>query len=90
MSETFRFLNVAHGLHDDVLYSEAETAIFSGRSKSSLAKDRCLGRGLPFHKIFAAVKYRGSDIRKFVEATRVDPAAKTVDSALPPSHDVVT
>ncbi|WP_072394300.1 DNA-binding protein [Hyphomicrobium sp. CS1GBMeth3] len=52
-------------------YSDAEAGQAIGRTRSTLATDRCKRRGLPYTKLGRKVFYRGRDIIEFVERNRV-------------------
>lgn len=46
-----------------------------GVSPKSLANDRCRGRGIPYVKIGAAVRYALADVLAYEEASRVEAVA---------------
>jgi hypothetical protein len=53
---------------DDRWVSEKELAPLIGRGMSTIRKDRMFGRGVPFVKIGGSIRYRLSDVVKFMEA----------------------
>jgi hypothetical protein len=50
------------------LLDEHECARITGRSVASLRRDRLLGKGCPYVKLCALVRYRPSDVRVFIES----------------------
>ena len=55
------------------LLTEAQMAQIMGRSLSSLRKDRCYGRGVPFYKLGGMVRYRVGDLLEYIDQHRVVP-----------------
>lgn len=55
----------SHGL--EALIDEYEYSRITGRSLASTRRDRLLGQGCPYVKLMGLVRYRPSDIRKFLE-----------------------
>ena len=49
------------------LLDERAYAHFTGRSVASVRRDRLLGKGCPFAKLGALVRYRPEDIRIHIE-----------------------
>jgi predicted DNA-binding transcriptional regulator AlpA len=49
------------------LLSTEECAEITGRSVGSLLRDRILGRGCPFVKLGHLVRYRPSDVKRYIE-----------------------
>lgn len=49
------------------LVNEYEYAKITGRSVASARRDRMLGMGCPHVKLGALVRYRPSDIRRYIE-----------------------
>jgi excisionase family DNA binding protein len=50
------------------LLSDYEVARVTGRSRSTLQKDRVAGGGIPFVRIGRLVRYRQSDVTAYLEA----------------------
>lgn len=56
----------------NTMLNEVETAEFLGMAKQTLAVWRCTGRyGLPFVKVGRSVRYRLSDLEKFLASRTV-------------------
>jgi hypothetical protein len=53
--------------------NDHEVALLVGKSVQSLRNDRYLGKGVPYFKVGRAVRYRGGDVLKWLEAQRVEP-----------------
>ena len=51
--------------------SEKEVSEITGRSLSTLRKDRFKGRGIPYVKFGRLVRYSDSDVQKYMEARKV-------------------
>ena len=49
------------------LLNEHELAEITGRSVASIRRDRLLGKGCPYVKLGASVKYRPEDVRVHLE-----------------------
>ena len=49
------------------LLNEYQTEKITARKVASLRRDRLLGRGIPYVKLMGLVRYRPSDIRRFIE-----------------------
>jgi hypothetical protein len=49
------------------LLDEFEYARITGRSVSSVRRDRLLGSGCPYVKLGALVRYRPADVRSYLE-----------------------
>ena len=49
------------------LLDEYEYSKITGRSVPSVRRDRLLGKGCPYVKLQALVRYRPSDVRQFLE-----------------------
>ena len=52
------------------LLDEYEFLRLTGRSVGSARRDRLLGRGCPFIKLGALVRYRPADVRDYIERNR--------------------
>ena len=52
----------------DTLLTDRDLALITGRSRSTLQKDRVLGRGIPFIKIGRLVRYRESVVAATLDA----------------------
>ena len=52
----------------DTLLSDREVARITGRARSTLQKDRCVGRGIPYVRVGALVRYRESDVAAWLAA----------------------
>jgi predicted DNA-binding transcriptional regulator AlpA len=50
----------------DTLLSDRDVAKIIGRARSTLQKDRVIGRGIPFVRIGALVRYRRSDVEAYI------------------------
>jgi hypothetical protein len=50
----------------DPLLSDREVSRLIGRARSSLQKDRVTGDGIPFVRIGGLVRYRQSDVARYV------------------------
>lgn len=53
---------------------EKEVFKMTGRATQTLRNDRCRGRGIPYSKIGASIRYRIEDVVSFMESRRVVPA----------------
>jgi predicted DNA-binding transcriptional regulator AlpA len=51
---------------DDELINDREVARVIGRSVATVRNDRLHGRGVPFVKVGRLVRYRKSDVRKYI------------------------
>ncbi len=71
------------GLEPDVIYTEVEVAALLKCSRIKLRTDRMKGRGIPFFYIGSSVRYRGSDIVAYLEASRAIHALQKSASILP-------
>jgi hypothetical protein len=49
------------------MLNEYEVEEISGRSVGSLRRDRLFGKGIPYVKLGALVRYRPSDVRDYIE-----------------------
>lgn len=52
----------------ETLISDRELSELTGRSRSSLQKDRLTGKGVPFVRIGRLVRYRTSDVQDWLKA----------------------
>jgi predicted DNA-binding transcriptional regulator AlpA len=52
----------------ETLLSDRELSRLTGRSRSSLQKDRLTGSGIPFIRIGRLVRYRISDVQAWLAA----------------------
>jgi excisionase family DNA binding protein len=52
----------------DVLFSDHEVANITGRSRSTLQKDRLVGGGIPFVRFGRMIRYRRSDVEQYLSA----------------------
>ena len=50
----------------DRLIDDTELARLTGRCRSTIQKDRLAGRGLPFIKLGRLVRYRESDVTRYL------------------------
>ena len=55
----------------DQFLSEAQVAQILNRAPSTLQKDRCNGRGLPYVRFGRTVRYCLGDLVDYIEANRV-------------------
>lgn len=55
------------GALDEPLWTTKQTAEFLGQSESTLEQDRYKGRGVPYVKLGKTVRYRPTDVRKYIE-----------------------
>ena len=53
--------------------TEQQISKFIGRGLSTLRNDRHLCRGLPYIKLGRSVRYRKSDVVRFMEERKIDP-----------------
>jgi predicted DNA-binding transcriptional regulator AlpA len=51
----------------DQLLSDREVEKITGRARSTLQKDRVSGGGIPFIRLGRLVRYRQSDVTKFLD-----------------------
>lgn len=61
---------IADGTELEPLLDEVEFSRITGRSVASARRDRLFGRGCPFVKLGALVRYRPSDVRDYIERNR--------------------
>lgn len=61
---------------DDALMDEHQLQKITGFSLSRIRNDRYLGKGFPFVKIGASVRYTAGDYRKCVRQLRVEAEVK--------------
>jgi excisionase family DNA binding protein len=52
----------------DLLLSDHEVANITGRSRSTLQKDRLVGGGIPFVRFGRMIRYRRSDVERYLTA----------------------
>jgi hypothetical protein len=52
--------------------SDADVERLTGRKRSTLQKDRVMGRGFPFYRLGRQVRYDLNEVRKIVRAGRVN------------------
>ena len=52
----------------DPLLSDREVASITGRARSTLQKDRKQGGGLPYIRLGKQVRYRRSDVERWLES----------------------
>ncbi|WP_419783792.1 helix-turn-helix domain-containing protein [Maridesulfovibrio sp.] len=57
--------------------TEQQVAKITALSLSKLRSDRHLCKGIPYHKIGRTVRYRVSDIEKFMTDCRIEPVARS-------------
>ncbi|MGJ0393308.1 MAG: helix-turn-helix transcriptional regulator [Methylocystis sp.] len=50
----------------EVLLDEKEVSAITGRAPATLQKDRVNGRGIPFVRIGRLVRYRKSDVTRYI------------------------
>lgn len=55
------------------MLNEAQVSKYLNRSIASLQADRFYGRGVPYYKIGAQVRYKFSDVAKFLRQCRIEP-----------------
>lgn len=67
------------------LHDTAATAALIGRSPWTLVKDRRLNKGIPYIRIGRSIRYRASDIAKFLDANTVIPG-KPEQPVKDPAH----
>lgn len=65
------FSRVLEEFEEDDFLTEAQLASILGRSPSTLQKDRCGGRGVPFVKFGQQVRYRFGDLLDYIHAHRI-------------------
>ncbi len=53
--------------------TQKEVSKMTGRAKQTLANDRCKGKGIPYSKIGASIRYRLDDVIGFMEDRRIIP-----------------
>jgi predicted DNA-binding transcriptional regulator AlpA len=56
-------------MHDPLL-SDREVEDITGRARSTLQKDRVAGTGIPFVRFGRLIRYRGSDVGRYVASLR--------------------
>ena len=54
-------------LNPDQAYTSEQAAYWLGTTREYLAKARCQGRGPKYFKLGRSIRYRGSDLRTFME-----------------------
>jgi hypothetical protein len=83
------------------LLTELETSERVNRAVSTLQKDRCVGGGVPFVKVGRQVRYRESDVERYIKSLRSYHSTSEIDveqgldrlasmSAAPPLNPVVS
>ena len=65
------------------LLTDREVSVLLGRARSTLQKDRVAGRGIPFVRIGAQIRYRPSDVRAAQRVFRSTSEADTSPSDRP-------
>lgn len=74
----------------EALLSEYEYAAITGESVSTARMNRLLGKGCPFVKLGALVRYRPDDIRAYIEQNlRPTTTAAPVPASMPGAIDSV-
>jgi hypothetical protein len=71
VAKVIPFSRVIDEVDPDDFLTEAQLANILGRSPSTLQKDRCYGRGVPFVKFGGMVRYRFGDLLDYIAAHRV-------------------
>lgn len=56
-----------------VVFTEAQSAEYTGMSRAYFRKDRMAGATIPYLKLGRAVRYLKSDLDAFLQARRVEP-----------------
>lgn len=64
-------LHRIHEVEAGELLTESQVSTILGRAPSTLQKDRCYGRGLPYIKTGQQVRYRVGDIVEYIDAHRI-------------------
>jgi hypothetical protein len=72
-------------MHMERLLTERETSERINRAVSTLQKDRCIGGGIPFVKIGRQVRYRESDIQRYIEALPSYRSTSETDASVRPA-----
>lgn len=65
-----------------VLLTEKEYGTLTHRTASAVRADRLKGRGCPFMKIGAHVRYRLSDVKNYLESCKRNSTSDSHDAAL--------
>lgn len=52
---------------------EKEVSKITGRAPQTLRNDRCKGKGLPYTKFGASIRYRLDDVVSFMESRKITP-----------------
>ena len=71
---------------DDTYLTPRDAARYLSSSQSTLAKMRCAGAGPCFTRIGRAVRYRRSDLDKWMEAGRVGSTSDTPERSITPPN----
>ena len=53
---------------------EKEVFKMTNRATQTLRNDRCKGRGIPYSKIGASIRYRVGDVIAFMESRKIVPS----------------
>jgi hypothetical protein len=64
--------NRIHDAEPSELLTEVQVAAILGRAPSTLQKDRCYGRGVPYIKAGQQVRYRVGDLVEYIDAHRIE------------------
>jgi hypothetical protein len=59
-------------INGDRYLTSQEVKNLTGRSITSLSRDRQLRRGIPFYKFCGAVRYKYKDVESYIRACRVE------------------
>lgn len=64
----------------DRLIDDRELSRLIGRARSSLQKDRTVGRGVPYVRVGALVRYRMSDVEVYLASLRTHRSTSEPDT----------
>ena len=65
----------------DRLLTEKDVAQVTGRAVSTLQKDRCAGGGVPFVRVGRLVRYRESDVARYLASLPAHSSTSDADVA---------
>lgn len=63
------------------MLNESQVSEYLNRTIASLRADRFYGRGVPYYKIGALVRYKFSDVQEFLRQCRVQPRSRVREQA---------
>jgi predicted DNA-binding transcriptional regulator AlpA len=63
------------------LLTDRELSTLIGRARSSLQKDRVVGRGVPFVRVGGQIRYRQSDVERYLAELPTHRSTAEADTA---------